>query len=141
MANDTRDRDFEDREAARNDEEADDAPVYTAEDARASAAAARVTIRCARDLIPSYAYGPRLLWTAARLAGRLSRRLRRRRPTGIAAAIQLVAQRRIAKQDSPSQSTGSFYLLLHPLELADDQDVGQRAHHGDAGDIDKAQAR
>jgi len=24
------------------------------------------------------------------------------------------------------------------LDLADDQDVGQRAHHGDAGDIDKA---
>jgi len=31
QTNDTRDRDFEDREAARNDEEADDAPVYAEE--------------------------------------------------------------------------------------------------------------
>jgi hypothetical protein len=55
-ANDTRDRDFEDREAARNDEEADDAPVYVAEEAPPPPPPRYYPVR-ARPY-PSYAYGP-----------------------------------------------------------------------------------
>jgi hypothetical protein len=55
LANDTRDRDFEDREAARNDEEADDAPVYTAEEAPPPPPR-YYPVRARR--YPSYAYGP-----------------------------------------------------------------------------------
>ena len=58
LANDTRDRDFEDREAARNDEEADDAPVYVAEEAPPPPPPPRYYPVRARPY-PSYAYGPR----------------------------------------------------------------------------------
>jgi hypothetical protein len=57
LANDTSDRDFEDREAARNDEEADDAPVYTAEEAPPPPPPPRYYPVRARPY-PSYAYGP-----------------------------------------------------------------------------------
>jgi hypothetical protein len=57
LANDTRDRDFEDREAARNDEETDDAPVYVAEEAPPPPPPPRYyPVRAQR--YPSYAYGP-----------------------------------------------------------------------------------
>ena len=57
QANDTRDRDFEDREAARNDEEADDAPVYVAEEAPPPPPPPRYYPVRARPY-PSYGYGP-----------------------------------------------------------------------------------
>jgi hypothetical protein len=57
VANDTRDRDFEDREAARNDEEADDAPVYVAEEVPPPPPPPRYYPVRARPY-PSYAYGP-----------------------------------------------------------------------------------
>jgi len=56
QAYDSRDRDFEDREAARNDEEADDAPVYTAEEAPPPPPPPRYYPVRARPY-PSYAYG------------------------------------------------------------------------------------
>jgi hypothetical protein len=57
QANEDRDRNFEDREAARNDEEADDAPVYTAEEAPPPPPPPRYYPVRARPY-PSYAYGP-----------------------------------------------------------------------------------
>ena len=57
QANDTRDRDFEDREAARNDEEADGAPVYVAEEAPPPPPPPRYyPVRT--QPYPGYAYGP-----------------------------------------------------------------------------------
>jgi hypothetical protein len=56
LANETRDRDFENREAARNDEEADDAPVYTAEEAPPPPPPPRYYPVRARPY-PSYGYG------------------------------------------------------------------------------------
>jgi hypothetical protein len=57
QANEDRDRDFEDREAARNDEEADDAPVYAAEEAPPPPPPPRYYPVRARPY-PGYAYGP-----------------------------------------------------------------------------------